>query len=233
MSIRSSIKKYRYLANRKIAEYSHNRQMSKLSKTFDYSKYEYSPLNVNELPYPTDWSKLAEYKGIILEIGCGHGELLQYLVITHPETLCIGFEIFKKYFLITNNKIKNSKNGLVFKADGYDKSINLFTDNTIEKVYVLFPDPWHKKKHHKRRPLVEKWFRDISKKLIDDGEIIFATDWTEYYGFVKNEFDKVLDIYEIETDVYTPGKLGLVETHYYKKWMEAGREFNYIVARKK
>lgn len=196
-------------------------------KTFDYSN-EIDYLDLKKLPFPTDWHRVFPYNQLFIEIGTGSGELLQHLVTTNPNKLYIGFEIVKKYAKRTFNRVRDSKNGVALYGEAYAEIPYLFKNNTVDGIYVLFPDPWHKKRHHKRRPLVEKWFRDVASIIKSGGFIYFATDWDEYYTFVLNEFEKVKDLYTIETGTYDPIQQGLISTYYYEKWVKEGRSFDYI-----
>jgi tRNA (guanine-N7-)-methyltransferase len=229
-SINEIVKKYRYQVRRSVRNYSIYVKKRIKSKNTDYNSLKLDSLAVNKLPYPVKWGELFDQSQISIEIGCGHGELLRHLASRNPDTLWLGFEVTKTYTLKTKKKLKDLDNAFVFKGDGYSNALNLTSEATLTKIYVLFPDPWHKKKHHKRRPLIEKWFRDIHSNLIDGGEIFFATDWMEYYDFVSKEFKKVEDIYNLEVGTYLPEEHGLIPTHYYLKWKEMGREFKYIRA---
>lgn len=186
---------------------------------------------VDRLPYPVRWDRYFDTKRILVEIGSGHGELLHHLATVNEDAVSIGFEISSEYTRRTEKKIKDQSNALVYKADAYPFISKLFDKNTVSKIYILFPDPWHKKRHHKRRPITSRWLYSIWSVLQEGGEILFVTDWDEYYGFVDAEVSKFATYRvdcKIEKGVYSPKLLNLIETHYYKKWEEIGRTFQYI-----
>ncbi|MCA9375307.1 tRNA (guanosine(46)-N7)-methyltransferase TrmB, partial [Candidatus Dojkabacteria bacterium] len=199
---------------------------------FDYSGT-VSPFDYENLPHPFHWTKRLKYKRLYVEIGTGHGEAIKHLSSADPEDLFVGFEITKKYSKKTANKIRKSKNAYVFKAEAYSAILNLFSNNSIDGIYILFPDPWHKKRHHKRRPITTKWLKKVSKKLKPGGFIIFATDWEEYFDYAIKQFQSVSKNFEIGAGKYTPSMFNLPKTHYYTKWLSEGRRFNYIKATRK
>lgn len=193
-----------------------------------------SPLKTDELPYHVNWEKYFGYKEIVVEIGTGHGRLLRHLAQSNRNSLHIGFEITKKFAKKSANRIAGLENSIAFHGEAYSLVLNLFRNRTISRIYILFPDPWHKRRHHKRRPLTTKWFSKVLGKLTDNGEIFFATDWMEYFQFVLEQLQPLAKRKKIsiETGVYKPSDHNLIETHYYKKWKELGREFKYIKAKK-
>lgn len=199
---------------------------------FDYSQ-SISVTDYYLLPHPVNWRKLFPYKNLYVEIGTGHGEMIEFLSKRTKEDLYVGFEITKKYSQKTARRIADIKNGYVFCTEAYSAILNLFSKNSISGVYVLFPDPWHKKRHHKRRPLTAEWLEKIGKKISAGGFILFATDWEEYYDYVLEQFKVVDEIYTIEVGAYLPKELGLTETHYYLKWLKQGKDFRYIRAIKR
>lgn len=228
------IKKYNYLVRKFVTDYYHRYKKRKLSKKIsNHALLDLRPLSLNKLPWPVRWDEVLNHNRLVVEIGCGHGELLEFLANKNDKGLHLGFEITKTYTQKTANKVRGLENAFIFMGDGYSSALNLFTDKTIDQIYILFPDPWHKKKHHKRRPITSDWFRAVFDRLKDGGEIYFASDWVEYYKFVLDEAEKVADSYKIDFGTYNPKDAGLVPTHYYKKWLEMGREFDYVSLKKK
>ncbi|GAB4161204.1 MAG: hypothetical protein Fur003_4620 [Candidatus Dojkabacteria bacterium] len=200
-----------------------------LGVTINYSKFDFKTSLINSLPYPVKWQKVNNYKKLYCEIGTGHGETLAHLASSHPDSLYIGFEITAEYTRKTRNKIKTVPNAFAYKAEAYREIPYLFEKESLDGIYVLFPDPWHKKKHHKRRPLTAKWFTKVHSRLKPGGTIFFATDWEEYFAFVLEQAQKTSDHYSLELGVYTPEAFDLVPTYYYKKWQKVGgRKFQFI-----
>ena len=196
--------------------------------TFRYEKFSKNPFGLKALPYPVKWDKLQPYEKLFVEIGTGHGELISHLSSSFPNRLFIGFEIISKFAKMSSKRVENRQNALVFKAEAYGEIPLLFSNNSIDCINILFPDPWHKKRHHKRRPINANFFNNVKSRLKLGGTIFVATDWEEYFEYICDEASKVSDLYAIEKGIYTPEKFGFPVTHYYKKWQGTGRKFQFI-----
>jgi len=233
-SVNNKIKKVYWNSKQFIKESFRKKRRSKLADDFDYENYEMDPLNLSTLPYPTKWRKFFSYKQLWLEIGTGHGELIEKLSKDNPKNLYIGFELVTKFAKMSNKKLLYRPNAFVYKAEAYKEIPSLFDENSISGINILFPDPWHKKRHHKRRPINAGFFTAVYGLLKEDAEIFVATDWAEYFAYIEVEADKVLELYDVEVGIYTPERFDFPETHYYKKWVElGGREFQFIRLGKK
>lgn len=199
------------------------------SITFNYSNYKKSPLNLYDLPFPTKWEQFKPYKKLYAEIGTGHGELIAHLAKKYPNNMYVGFEITKQFAKKTFKKIAGMDNAFAYKGQAYYEIPRIFGKNTLDGINILFPDPWHKKRHHKRRPINQDFFREVYKNLKTSGEIFVATDWEEYFDYISENANLVTDWYKVEKGIYTPKTFDFPVTHYYKKWVKlGGRKFQYI-----
>ena len=118
----------------------------------------------------------------ILEIGFGMGDSLVAMCAADAETDFIGVEVHPPGVGRAMNMVANQSLGnfRVFLADAKDVLLECLPDESLERVQVYFPDPWHKKKHQKRRLLQPSFVRLISTKLKPEGVLHLATDWEEY-----------------------------------------------------
>ena len=109
-------------------------------------------------------------KNIILDIGFGTGESAIALNTMFPKYSVCGIEAYKPGVrnLITNNMFAHYGDAL--------EVIEKINDNTISQIYMLFPDPWQKKKHRKRRLFNEYTFKIIKSIIKKNGFFHFATD---------------------------------------------------------
>lgn len=136
--------------------------------------YEAKPLDLKAL--------FGNEQPVILEIGFGNGESLLQMAAENPEQNFIGIEVHRPgvghlLHLIQEQGIQNLR---VMNHDAIDILQNQIPEYSLSRVQLYFPDPWHKKKHNKRR-IVQTSFLDILAKLLrQDGEIHFATDWEPY-----------------------------------------------------
>lgn len=183
-----------------------------------------------ELPAPLNWQKVAQGREIMVEIGSGHGEVL--LSNNPQESIMIGYEIKSRFFRLTQRKIRKRGDVFVFKGSGYESLFLHYANESISRIYALFPDPWHKKKHAKRRPLTAEFFQNVAQKLKKQGEIVIATDWKDYADFIQHETTKVTNLYNIDIRPYSSEEFGLPVTHYHQKWVRKGRSFTAIVLKK-
>lgn len=222
------VKKHLYLTSKKVKDAVEVASRTLKAKSFDYDNYELEYHSVKDLPFPTDWSRFKKYDQLYVEIGCGHGELIAALSQSEPQDMFVGFEVTKRYTKMANSRLKNQDNAIVLKGDGFENTLRLFSPGSITKINILFPDPWHKKKHNKRRPVNSDWLKEISTNLIDGGEIFFATDWIDYYEFVLEHLAEIPGVYDVTEGDYDPEEFGYPKTHYYKKWLRLEREFKFI-----
>ena len=125
-----------------------------------------------------------------LEIGCGHGHWLNAYSDLNRDITCVGIDLISKRIQKSNNK-KSSfrRNNLYFyKAEANEflsfKPLNV----KIRNIFILFPDPWPKKKHHKRR-LIQNNFLDLLKLHVSDKSLLyFRTDHLEYFKWAEEKF---------------------------------------------
>ena len=123
---------------------------------------------------------LKEHKNIIIDIGFGTGESTINLCNMHKDYLVCGLEAYK---LGINNLAK--KDILTYYGDALE-FLEKIENNTITKIYMLFPDPWQKKKHRKRRLFNEYTFSVINRILVNKGMFHFASDNIGYAIQAKN-----------------------------------------------
>lgn len=183
------------------------------------------------LPFPVHWEQIAQGRKLRVEIGSGHGEVL--VANNSSKSIIIGFETKSRFFKFSKHKIRNKSDAFIFQADAYAATQRLFEKNSVDELVILFPDPWHKKKHHKRRPITAEYFRAIAQNIKYGGGLLVASDWVEYVEFIENELEQVTDLYEIKKMPYTPEVFGLPSTHYYQKWQRKGRKFTAFVLTKR
>jgi tRNA (guanine-N7-)-methyltransferase len=122
---------------------------------------------------------------IWLEIGFGGGEHLAFQAQCHPEVGLIGCEVFENGVAKLVAQIAHH---------GLD-NIRIFTDdarllmaslppNSIDRVFILFPDPWPKHRHHKRRIVTREALDRLAEIMNDDAELRIATDDTDYLCWI-------------------------------------------------
>ena len=117
-----------------------------------------------------------------LEIGFGMGDSLAETAKAHPENDYIGIEVHRPGVgsLLKTLQQQEIENVRLICADAVEVLNNNIPDHSLDGIYILFPDPWHKKKHHKRRIIQPAFVALVEKKLKSGGLLQLATDWEDY-----------------------------------------------------
>lgn len=125
-------------------------------------------------------------KRLVLEIGFGMGDSLFEMLQEDPLTNYIGIEVHPPGVgrLINNAGKAKLRNLKVYMADAVDVLSDCIPDNALDRVQLFFPDPWHKKKHNKRRLVQPEFIREIRQKLKPGAVFHVATDWEDYAEFI-------------------------------------------------
>ena len=119
---------------------------------------------------------------VTLEVGFGNGDSLLEMAIQNPNLNFLGIEVYEAGVgRLINEASKNKLTNLkIIKEDAVEVLNNNIPDDSISHFQLFFPDPWHKKRHHKRR-IVQTSFLDLlTKKLKNNGIVHIATDWENY-----------------------------------------------------
>ena len=132
-----------------------------------------------------------EKNKIFLEIGFGYGENLINLAKKNKNNLILGCEIYKPAIAHLVKKIEenNLKNIAIFSNDIF-LLFKKIKNHSVKKIFLLFPDPWKKKKHHKRRLVSQALIKNFDNILEYNGEIYVSTDSKDYLKVILEIFLK-------------------------------------------
>lgn len=127
---------------------------------------------------------------VIMEIGFGMGEATAIIAKNHPDNAYIAVDVHppgigKLLSRIDEDKLSNVK---VIEDDVHVVLEHMFADHCLDGIHLFFPDPWPKKKHHKRRIVNEGFLRLIHPKIKKGGFIHIATDWVPYATSIQEVF---------------------------------------------
>lgn len=119
---------------------------------------------------------------VIVEIGFGNGQSLLAMAQQRPEQDFIGIEVHKPGVgaLINDAQRTDVHNLRVFNADAIEVLRTAIPEQSLAGVQLFFPDPWHKKRHHKRRIVQAEFVELIASRLQLGGYFHMATDWEPY-----------------------------------------------------
>jgi tRNA (guanine-N7-)-methyltransferase len=117
-----------------------------------------------------------------LEIGFGNGDNLAALAANHPERDYIGAEVHAPGVghLLRAAEAHGITNLRVIQQDAVEILRERIAPGSLDAILVLFPDPWHKKRHHKRRLVNAEFAALAAARLAVGGTLQLATDWTPY-----------------------------------------------------
>jgi tRNA (guanine-N7-)-methyltransferase len=117
-----------------------------------------------------------------LEIGFGTGEVIGSLAKAHPETDYLGIEVHRSGVgrLLLQAREETLSNLRIVSHDAVEVLRSAVPDRSFDAILIFFPDPWHKKRHHKRRLIDGDFVETLAAKLRPGGTLRLATDWQEY-----------------------------------------------------
>jgi tRNA (guanine-N7-)-methyltransferase len=117
-----------------------------------------------------------------LEIGFGIGEVIGSLAENHPHIDYLGLEVHRPGVgrLLLRAARMNLRNLRVITHDAVEVLKDHIQDDSFDEILVFFPDPWHKKRHHKRRLIDPAFAASVAGKLRRGGVLRLATDWQAY-----------------------------------------------------
>ena len=174
-------------------------------------------------------------KKIWLEVGFGNGHHLVELAKRNYDKLIVGSEVYENgvataCFSLFQNKIQNAR---LFHGDARNL-LNLFKDKAVDRFYILFPDPWKKKRHRSRRLLSSSNVGYFSKILKPEGYICIATDVEDYCLEIEDTFSTLNQFKRVHD---SPKEKNLnffldVKTKYEQKAINKGLSPSYLVYKK-
>lgn len=118
----------------------------------------------------------------IVEIGFGMGETTAAIAQAQPERDFLGIEVHTPGVgsLLKQVQAQGLENVRVVQHDAVEVLRHMIPDASLDGVHIFFPDPWHKKRHHKRRLIQAEFVGLLALKLKPGGYLHMATDWQEY-----------------------------------------------------
>lgn len=175
---------------------------------------------------PYNWEQVFDRKApVVFEIGFGNGDAVLQSAGKHPEINFIGDEVHRPGVgrLLHNAEQAGLSNVRVFTQDAVEVLKQCVPDGSLDEVRIFFPDPWHKKRHHKRRLIQPDFIRLVCQKLTTNGHLHLATDWQNYA-------EHMLDVLQAEPYLvnisdegdYHPRPESRPLTHFEKRGLKLG-----------
>lgn len=175
-----------------------------------------------ELEFYPEAPTLSGEVPMVLEIGPGKGEFLLHLAEQEPGTTFIAVEIRRGRFakIAKHATARGLKNIFLIRGDARECLVRLFQPELFERIYILFPDPWPKRRHGKHRLLKPELLRHLRQFLKSGGAVYNATD----AGFYSEE---IVSAFEEVGGFEKHAIAALYPTYFESKWKKMGREIDY------
>lgn len=117
-------------------------------------------------------------------MGCGDGSFIAALAEQTPELNFLGIERLRNRVRSARRKTGTFDNVQILHAETSAVVRHQLTAEAIEAFYLLFPDPWPKRRHHRRRLVTAEFLASISRALVPNGVIRIATDHADYFDWI-------------------------------------------------
>ena len=141
---------------------------------------------------PFSERKISAPRPLVLEIGSGMGETTVEIARAHPEADFVAVEVHGPGVGSVLNAIEKLelKNLRIIRHDALDVLEHMIGDGSLAAIHLFFPDPWPKKRHHKRRMVQPAFAALAARKLAEGGILHAATDWPDYADHMQEIFSK-------------------------------------------
>lgn len=128
---------------------------------------------------------------VVIEIGFGMGDATWQIAKNNPETNYLGIEVHRPGVgkLLNHIEAEGLTNLRIIEFDALEVLDKMVADSGVDGFHIFFPDPWPKKKHHKRRMVQRPRTNLIARKLKTGGYLYFVTDWFPYAEFALEELN--------------------------------------------
>lgn len=162
---------------------------------------------------------------VALEIGFGMGYSLVEMAVADPNQNFVGIEVHSPGIGTILNEIEKAgvTNVRVIQDDAIEILDDCIADESLSRINIYFPDPWHKARHNKRRIIQPDFLTKISQKLKADGKLHLATDWENYAEQMMEvltaspEFKNAYD-----ENKFAPDRLDRPETKFERRGLKLG-----------
>ncbi len=164
---------------------------------------------------------------VILEIGFGNGDALVAEAAAHPEYNYIGIEVHRPGVGNLLRKLESSelKNVRVMLADAKEVLTAQIPETSLSGVHLFFPDPWPKKRHHKRRLVQPDFAALVMRKLVPGGYIHLATDWKDYAEHMVSVLSRTPGLVEVSgLDQFTAMITSRGQTRFERRGRKLGNQ---------
>ena len=177
----------------------------------------------------------SEQAPLDLEIGTGNGFFFAHYASQNPSRRLIGLELKYKPLVqsIRRALASGARNMKIGRAHA-ERIDEYFGPEEIQRIFLHFPDPWPKRRHHKNRLITRAFLGAAHEVLAPGGFLEFKTDNLEYFNWALKRLEKTpFRVTNITNDLHESDiPVEDFRTHFEKLWTRKGRKTNYLLALK-
>lgn len=188
-------------------------------------------LNLVDLPLPASSEVIFGRKGpLVLELGFGDGGFLQSIAKRNPDWNILGADIARVSATRAWHRLRAAdvSNVRLYCGSGRFLLSNLVMPNSLNRMYVNFPDPWPKARHAGRRLFQEEFLRLLGSRLVMGGLLFLTTD---DHGYFEHAVELARKSALFAVSEPKPPDL-VLQTKYARKWRKLGRDYHHAELRK-
>ncbi|MDN3311504.1 tRNA (guanosine(46)-N7)-methyltransferase TrmB [Microbacterium oryzae] len=170
----------------------------------------------------------------VVEIGSGQGHAIVHAASTHPDTDFLAVEVFRAGLARTmlDADAAGVRNLRLVEANAPEVLDVLLPEAAADEVWIFFSDPWHKKKHTKRRMIRPGFGATAGRALRDGGLLRLATDWEDYALQMREVLDAAPEFERAFDGDWAERFDGRIMTAFERKGIEKGRDIRDLVYRR-
>lgn len=166
-----------------------------------------------------------------VDLGCGDGSLLCDLAQSHPEKNFLGIDKLAGRVAKTCRKAFALENVRVLSVEISYAVRYLLPEESVETFYLFFPDPWPKRRHHRRRLVTPNFLDGIQRALISDGSFHIATDQLDYFKQIRTLAEDYAGFAVVDANA-SPARTDLPLTKFERRFREQGAPIYRLSLRK-
>ncbi|GIW94256.1 MAG: tRNA (guanine-N(7)-)-methyltransferase [Pirellulaceae bacterium] len=192
-----------------------------IREQYDLSGY---LVELEQLPRPLVPSQyFGQERPFELEIGSGKGLFLSQAAAATPEHWFLGVEISLRYAMYTALRLLKAQvaNARVVHGDAQRLVADYLPDAVVWQLHIYFPDPWWKKRHHKRRLMTPAFAQQLQRVLAPGGELHFWTDVAEYFQAARDMIEQSTRLEPLPVELDESGET--FRTHFERRTRLEGR----------
>lgn len=200
----------------------------RIGKTLSILKQNLVDVELPKRLYSPERMQESKYDRVILEVGFGMGEHFVSQVQANPDILYIGVEVYINGVANALKYIQDCDNFMLW-PDDLDLMLDQMPLDSLDGIYILFPDPWHKRRALKKRLFNQIRLNNFKSKLKHNGFIAFASDIEDYFDDARKLLDLDADLVIKNNDFLVP-HAGYIQTKYHSKAIKEGRVARFVQA---